>query len=120
MDLRTNATEPWANLTSMLLNNHNFFVFTTFKVSCQLSQNILSLLTLFWSPSLLSIILRRSSADEREPTLEFKSSGGLHSSVLKACTEVIYEDIKESGANRIFLFHTSKHFEIFRMFLINF
>ena len=59
------------------------FVFLTFQVSCQLSQNILSLLTLFWSPSLLSGIIRRSSANAREPTLEFKSFEGLHSSVLK-------------------------------------
>jgi hypothetical protein len=54
------------------------------------SQNILSLLTLFWRPSLLSNIIRRTSANAREPTLKFKSSGGRHSSVLKLALRFLW------------------------------
>jgi phage terminase small subunit len=42
-------------------------------------------------------IIRRSSANAREPTLKFKSSGGRHSSVLKLALRSFMKILKRVG-----------------------
>jgi hypothetical protein len=56
----------------------------------------------------LSDIIRRSSANAREPTLEFKSSEGLHSSVLKLALRSFMKILKRVG---LIEFHTQNSYK---------